>query len=115
MGLRALATVDVLARLARGALERFQWTASGRWLMTGAARQVHLFNIPFGVARESNSLHSKRMKNLRIRRTRIFNEPVDSTEPASTNDESSFSVEILPNERRSKRCNARRARCGRAI
>src|SRR6185312_8666827 len=30
--------------------------------MTGAARQVHLFNIPFGVARESNSLHSKRIK-----------------------------------------------------
>src|SRR5580704_13442239 len=27
-----------------------------------AARQLHLFNIPFDVARESNSLHSKRMK-----------------------------------------------------
>jgi hypothetical protein len=36
--------------------------ANGQWVAKGAARQVHWFNIPFGVARESNSLHSKRMK-----------------------------------------------------
>jgi hypothetical protein len=36
--------------------------ANGQCVTRGAARQVHWFNIPFGVARESNSLHSKRMK-----------------------------------------------------
>ena len=40
--------------------------ANGQWAVTGAARQVHPFNIPFGVARESNSLHSKRMKESSI-------------------------------------------------
>ena len=56
--------------------------------VTGVARQRHRFNIPFGVARESNSLHSKRMKESSNQATEIFNEPVNF--PATGINENAF-------------------------
>jgi hypothetical protein len=39
---------------------------SAAWVAVRVARQGHWFNIPFDGARESNSLHSKRMKESSI-------------------------------------------------
>src|ERR1700742_2134130 len=54
---------DGRPRLARDELNVFRLRSHfGSTGLTCASRQRHPFNIPFDRARESNSLHSKRMK-----------------------------------------------------